>query len=298
MFKEKFKYYKRKSPLPDLSSVLEMNPPFDPKQVRRISPKMPGPLNLDSYGINSLDTWVLLELIQHPGLIILRNPFTPKGQRYWIRKCLEEYTRPPNKNNLLTHGLLSENDDWWHMCNDNEAKSKIYKQLRWVTLGYHHNWDTKVYSENLKNDFPPELNELCKIIGKCIGNWDVDAQAAIINFYHMDSTLSGHTDHSEPNNTAPLFSFSFGQNAVFLIGGQDINDDATAILVESGDCIVMSSQSRLSYHGVPKIVATKLRPWSNEGMLSEDWKDFENYVTESRINMNVRQVLNPGQKHL
>lgn len=31
-------------------------------------------------------------------------------------------------------------------------------------------------------------------------------EAAIINYYHLDSTLSGHTDHSELDLTAPLFS--------------------------------------------------------------------------------------------
>ena len=31
-------------------------------------------------------------------------------------------------------------------------------------------------------------------------------EAGIINYYHMDSTLSGHTDHSELDLTAPLFS--------------------------------------------------------------------------------------------
>jgi hypothetical protein len=28
-----------------------------------------------------------------------------------------------------------------------------------------------------------------------------------VNYYHMDSTLSGHTDNSEQNKEAPLFSF-------------------------------------------------------------------------------------------
>ena len=31
-------------------------------------------------------------------------------------------------------------------------------------------------------------------------------EAAIINYYHMDSTLSGHTDQSELDHTAPLVS--------------------------------------------------------------------------------------------
>ena len=49
------------------------------------------------------------------------------------------------------------------------------------------------------------------------------SEAAIINYYPMDSTLSGHVDFSEPNKTAPLISISFGQSAIFLIGGPNKN---------------------------------------------------------------------------
>ena len=34
-------------------------------------------------------------------------------------------------------------------------------------------------------------------------------EAGIINYYHLDSTLSGHTDHSEFDLTAPLFSLRY-----------------------------------------------------------------------------------------
>ena len=37
------------------------------------------------------------------------------------------------------------------------------------------------------------------------------AEAAIVNFYPMTGTLSGHTDHSEHNLAAPLLSISLGQ---------------------------------------------------------------------------------------
>jgi alkylated DNA repair dioxygenase AlkB len=33
---------------------------------------------------------------------------------------------------------------------------------------------------------------------------DYRPEAAIVNFYTMDATIGGHTDHSEPNKTAPL----------------------------------------------------------------------------------------------
>jgi alkylated DNA repair protein alkB family protein 1 len=51
---------------------------------------------------------------------------------------------------------------------------------------------------------------------------DFCAQAATVNYYHMDSTLSGHTDHPEPNKDAPLFSFSLTDTVLMCIW--NVND--------------------------------------------------------------------------
>lgn len=77
------------------------------------------------------------------GLIFIRNPFTLEGQRYWVIKSLQYYTRKPNKTNLDIHSLVPENEDWWESCQRNSDKS-LLKKMRWVTLGYHHDWDSKV----------------------------------------------------------------------------------------------------------------------------------------------------------
>ena len=42
---------------------------------------------------------------------------------------------------------------------------------------------------------------------------------------------------------------------MFLIGGQTKDVTPKAIFIHSGDIVVMSDQSRLSYHGVPKILS-------------------------------------------
>lgn len=70
----------------------------------------------------------------------------------------------------------------------------------------------------------------------------------------MDSTLSGHTDHSEKDLSQPLLSISFGLSAIFLIGGLTKQVRPKALLLNSGDVVIMSGQSRLAYHGVPKIL--------------------------------------------
>ena len=47
---------------------------------------------------------------------------------------------------------------------------------------------------------------------------------------------------------------SFGQSAVFLVGGETKSVQPQAIVLHSGDVVVMSGASRLAYHGVPKIL--------------------------------------------
>lgn len=90
------------------------------------------------------DEWQVYQLKN--GLIFIKNPFTSIGQRYWIAKCLSDYTKKPQKLNIDPHNYIKDCDDWWSYCskqNDNSKNSILYK-VRWATLGYHHNWDTKV----------------------------------------------------------------------------------------------------------------------------------------------------------
>ncbi len=86
--------------------------------------------------------------------------------------------------------------------------SSLYK-LRWVTLGYHYNWTTKLYSPLNHTPFPQDLSNLSEHILTRLGFKHFKAEAAIVNYYHMDSTLSGHTDHSEKDLNAPLISMRF-----------------------------------------------------------------------------------------
>ncbi|XP_052849496.1 nucleic acid dioxygenase ALKBH1 isoform X2 [Drosophila gunungcola] len=192
--------------------------------------------------------------------------------------------------------------------------------MRWTTFGYHHNWDTKLYDEQMQSPFPDDLSIMCRLFATVLGYCDFKPEAAIVNYYPVGSTLSGHTDHSEPNKSAPLFSLSFGQTAIFLIGGTTLEEKPSAIYLQSGDVLIMSEASRLCYHAVPRIIKTQ-KLWNStltnqdvndadngSSLLDMDlfkkvgdsnfWQPFSNYIDDSRININVRQVLNPGDVKL
>ena len=49
---------------------------------------------------------------------------------------------------------------------------------------------------------------------------------------------------------------------MFLLGGLGIDEKPTALLIRSGDVVIMSGASRLCYHGVPRILSTDKMPWS------------------------------------
>ena len=123
------------------------------------------------------------------------------------------------------------------------------------------------------------------------------AEAAIVNYYHLNSTLCAHTDHSEYDAlTKPLISYSFGNAAIFLIGGQTKTEcKPSPILLRSGDIILMTDSSRLYFHAVPRILSDPLL--LNEILYKNiDDNDNQNsniswsYIHDKRININVRQV--------
>ncbi|XP_021190666.3 nucleic acid dioxygenase ALKBH1 [Helicoverpa armigera] len=320
-FMKTFKYFKSNKPKPSLKDVITAEKCSDHQVINITANTVIEDPRAELLGLKNLREWQVFTLKKHPGLLFIRNPFTALGQRYWIRKCLEEYPKKPNKLNIDIEITL---EDWWRECFRNgECEKQLQKKLRWTTLGYHHNWDTKVYTESNKSKFPEDLAELSDVLAKYLGYSDFTAEAAIVNYYHMNSTLSAHTDHSEVNLKAPLFSFSFGQSAIFLIGGRDKSVEPSALLINSGDIVVMSKEARLCYHAVPKILPAVDSPWdvldteiimpdskninfkyisqSEDIMLSmkenidNKWHRFKDYIKESRINMNVRQVLNENQ---
>ena len=90
-------------------------------------------------------------------------------------------------------------------------RERLVYRLRWVTLGYHYDWDSKTYHPAHHTPFPSDLAALSQLLAAASGWEGFRAEAGIVNYYHMDSTLSPHTDHSERDITAPLVSIRLVQ---------------------------------------------------------------------------------------
>lgn len=174
---------------------------------------------------------------------------------------------------------------------------KLLRKLRWATLGLQFDWMKKAYNLQLPyNPFPQNLAELATKLAKpAVGTGEqFNAQAAIVNFYGPDAMLGGHVDDLERNWSKPIVSFSLGCEAIFLLGGSSRKESPLAMYLRSGDVILMAGPARQCFHAVPRILTAEdgvpLPTHLQEETASMSFKPFAEYIRDSRININVREV--------
>ncbi|KAF3830969.1 hypothetical protein GH733_002207 [Mirounga leonina] len=260
-------------------------------------------------GLQPVSKWQAYGLQGYPGY-----------QWHWVKQCLKLYPQKPNVCNLDKHMTQEETQDLWEQSKEflryKEANKRrprsLLEKLRWVTLGYHYNWDSKKYSADHYTPFPSDLAFLSEQVATACGFQGFRAEAGILNYYRLDSTLGIHVDRSELDHSKPLLSFSFGQSAIFLLGGLKRDEAPTALFLHSGDIMVMSGFSRLLNHAVPRVLpspqgeslpccletplpAILPRDSVAEPCSEEDWQVCSSYLKTARVNMTVRQVLATDQ---
>ncbi|KAK6009762.1 putative alkylated DNA repair protein AlkB [Ostertagia ostertagi] len=195
--------------------------------------------------------------------------FREDAVEMWLRRVFQ-YAEPPNITNLTAHGTSPKSD----------VLRLAGKSLRWTTLGVAYNWDTKEYP--LTGDpLPEELVQFADVVTRYLGLGDMHADAAIVNYYPPKSTLSPHVDRSE-RTSAPLVSFSLGQSAIYLSGGDSLDDEVIPLWLRSGDILVMHGAQRLVYHAVAAIHSHRQFTFGDPLL--------EQFANTSRVNITVRQV--------
>ncbi|KAJ3520201.1 hypothetical protein NM688_g9197 [Phlebia brevispora] len=122
-----------------------------------------------------------------------------------------------------------------------------------------------------------------------------EPDAGIVNFYQARDTLMAHVDRSEVCATSPLVSISLGCAAVFLMGAMSRDTKPAALLLRSGDIVIMSGpHCRRAYHGVPRILENTLPAHFSSVAGDDEWIPYEEYLGTTRVNINVRQVFPKG----
>lgn len=101
---------------------------------------------------------------------------------------------------------------------------------------------------------PPALGRLARAAaGACGAPFEPDA--CLVNLYGAEGRLSLHQDHDEADFRWPIVSFSFGADAVFLLGGAKRRDPVVPLLLRHGDVMVLHGPGRMRFHGVRKILS-------------------------------------------
>lgn len=225
-----------------------------------------------------------------PGLRIISGAIPQDLQCQLVKESVTEYlASPEHLTNLDAHHTIQRPMD---LFSDKEVSATISNEkikssgLRWVTLGGQYNWTTKEYPTFELGApgcpaFPQQLGEFVR------QGFGVEPQAAIVNYYRQGDILSPHQDVAELSHQ-DLVSISLGCDCVFYAGPARYDAKPLAVLLRSGDIVVMGGESRGAWHGVGRVFSGT-SPEALESSL--DKPGFAAWIRNKRINVNIRQMV-------
>lgn len=322
---EEYKRYKKKQPPPDFSEVIDFcnvgNFTDKVKELHMDVSQCGETSKFCAVGLVHPKHWRVYEVKTSPGFLVIPNPFLSYGaQSHWSKQALTSYTMDPYPCNLDTLMQLDKSRTMWETSHQKSDDNTFINKLRWVHMGYHFDYNTVDYKLKTYHGFPEDLALLTQTIAGVFSFPDYVSETGIINYYPEGSTMGGHTDHYENELSQPLIGYTFGQSAIYLIGGQTRDVKPEAIWVRSGDVMLMTGPSRTAFHAVPRIMTQHIKTsphnigdcplalcydeekedvcscevkhncWWNNEMKSSAWTEFARYFSKTRININIRQV--------
>eukprot|EP00850_Spirogloea_muscicola_P016728 SM000138S00035 [mRNA] locus=s138:144539:146617:- [translate_table: standard] len=211
------------------------------------------------------------------------------------------------------------NQRWTTDCGQQRTDSaaSLLRRLRWATIGIQFDWSNvkpRLFVEPFclthhrqydhTKPHRPIHKDLAALATKLARpalppGSTFRSEAAIVNLYSEGDMLGGHLDDMEADLSLPIVSISLGCTAIFLLGGPSREDTPLAMLLRSGDVVLMAGPARLCYHGLPRIFSGGGS--GREAILPALLKELQkpgmwpvaDYIHSARININIRQV-NPG----
>lgn len=223
------------------------------------------------------------------------------------------YVRVPSTDEGAGRGDTETETGWRHISPEptggdprvNLAATRLLEKMRWATIGPPYDWTARAYDTDApRRPVNPRWLERCVDLAEAAGAaGDFAGEfAGLVNYYRSGDQLAGHVDDAEVDMSKPIVSVSLGCPCVFLLGGRSRDVAPTAVLMRSGDAVVLTGPSRRCYHGVPRIFV------SGEGCVDGDgvrlgcpewlgnpdaWPeepDVARYIAGGRVNVSVRVV--------
>ncbi|MFE5563468.1 alpha-ketoglutarate-dependent dioxygenase AlkB family protein [Amycolatopsis japonica] len=130
--------------------------------------------------------------------------------------------------------------------------------VRTVCLGWH--WHPYRYAKVTDDGspvlpFPSWLGDLGRrAVSAAYGPTSYEPDIALVNFYDSAAKMGQHQDKDEAS-LEPVVSLSLGDACVFRFGNTtDRGRPYTDVDLRSGDLFVFGGESRLAFHGVPRVL--------------------------------------------
>lgn len=141
---------------------------------------------------------------------------------------------------------------------EGNVKMATYKNTNFGRWGYYAPPCGSRYVEEhpvTGKPFPPipaSILNICKEVADEYG-FEYEAQSAYLSYYPPGSSIGRHQDYEERINR-PVISISFGEDAIFEIGGLERFGAYEEVILRSGDVFIFGGEHRYSYHSVKKII--------------------------------------------
>ena len=101
----------------------------------------------------------------------------------------------------------------------------------------------------------PAIPESILAVWNKVSGYAHPPEACLANFYTGSAKMGLHQDRDEDDFAAPVVSISLGDAAIFRIGGTTRGGKTQSLKLESGDVLVMGGPSRLSFHGIDRVIS-------------------------------------------
>jgi len=241
-----------------------------------------------------------------------KKELIPKCKQKRIVKCVEDIktqlTIPSDRDIIVQTNFFPEQQ------NENQTKKRKIgsfplSRLRYINLGeMNYNWGFRCYEKVPNADkLPGRLISLAQHIHKIaqkqtneVSTSPVSFDMAICNMYHLSrpsDRLGGHRDNVESDVSLPLVTISLGAPGIFLLGGETRGECPTPILLQSGDCLVLSGKSRRYYHGLPTILTNEVDDSDNVETTTESCFVFSELQSSGSLIDNNNNNNNNNNDH-